>query len=59
MQTVKFKSIWGIIMETNITLLNDEKLKVNISKGTYNYIKSKMDEKSIFNDYVKNIEVIK
>lgn len=46
-------------MEINITLSNDEKLKVNISKGTYNYIRSKMDEKSIFNDYVKNIEVIK
>lgn len=46
-------------MEINITLLNDENLEVNISKGTYNYIKSKLDDKSIFNDYVKDIEVIK
>ena len=46
-------------MEINITLLSDEKLEVNISKGTYNYIKSKLGDESIFNDYVKDIEVIK
>ena len=46
-------------MKINITLSNDEKLEVNISKGTYNYIKSKLDYKSIFNDYVKDMEVIK
>lgn len=46
-------------MEINITLSNDEKLEVNISKVTYNYIKSKLGNESIFNDYVKNIEVIK
>lgn len=45
-------------MEVNITLSNDEVLKTDISRGTYNYIKSKLDEKSVFSDYVKNIEII-
>ena len=46
-------------MRVNITLENNETLKTDISKGTYNYIKSKLNEESIFSDCVKTIEIIK
>ena len=46
-------------MRVNITLSNNETLTTDISKSTYNYIKSKLNEKSIFSDCVKTIEIIK
>lgn len=45
-------------MRVNITLSNNETMKTDISRGTYNYIKSKLDEKSVFSDCVKTIEII-
>lgn len=47
-------------MKVNITLSNNETLNKDISKGTYDYIKSKLsNEDTVFSDYVKDIEIIK
>lgn len=46
-------------MRVNITLSNNETIKTDISRGTYNYIKSKLNDNSVFSDCVKTIEIIK
>lgn len=46
-------------MRVNITLENNEIMKTDISRGTYNYIKSNLNGKSVFSECVKSIEVIK
>ena len=50
---------WRIIMRVNITLSNNETMKTDISRGTYNYIKSRLNDNSVFSDCVKTIEIIK
>lgn len=45
-------------MRVNITLSNNETMKTNISRGTYNYIKSRLNDNSVFSDCVKTIEII-
>ena len=47
-------------MEVNIILANDEILETDISRGTYEYIKSKLNAKdSAFSECVKSIEIVK
>lgn len=47
-------------MEVNIILANDEILETDISRGTYEYIKSKLDTKnSVLSECVKSIEIVK
>lgn len=48
-------------MRVHINLTTNETLDVDISKGTYEFIKSKLtlgDEDSLFNESVKSIEII-
>lgn len=45
-------------MRVNITLSNNETMKTDISRGTYNYIKSRLNDNSVFSDCVKTIEII-
>lgn len=46
-------------MRVNITLSNNETMKTDISRSTYNYIKSRLNDNSVFSDCVKTIEIIK
>lgn len=46
-------------MRVNITLSNDETMKTDISRGTYNYIKSRLSDNSVFSDCIKSVEIIK
>lgn len=47
-------------MKVNMILSNDELFETDISKGTYEYIKSKLNEKdSLFSESVKSIEIVK
>lgn len=48
-------------MRVHINLITDETLNVDISKGTYEFIKDKLtvgDEDSLFNESVKSIEIV-
>lgn len=46
-------------MKVNITLSNDEILKTEISRSTYNYVKNKLSEDTVLSECIKNVEIIK